>query len=54
MVNVELSEEACGYRIEKWRLACYVISMTAEDYSRFLHERRVMMAEKIKEYYNNL
>lgn len=31
-----------------------IFSMTADDYSRFLQERRVMMAQKIKEYYHSL
>lgn len=31
-----------------------VISMTAEDYPRFLAERRIMMANKIREYYYSL
>lgn len=31
-----------------------VINMTAEDYPRFLAERRIMMADKIREYYYSL
>ena len=31
-----------------------VINMTAEDYPRFLTERRIMMAYKIREYYYSL
>ena len=29
-------------------------SMTIEDYSQFLEKRRVLMAQKIKEYYFSL
>ena len=31
-----------------------VISMEAKDYDRFLVERRKLMAQKIKKYYNSL
>jgi hypothetical protein len=31
-----------------------IFTMTAADYEKFLKERRILMAKKIKEYYNNL
>ena len=31
-----------------------IFTMTAADYEKFLKERRILMAKKIKEYYNSL
>ena len=31
-----------------------IFTMTAADYDKFLKERRILMAKKIKEYYNSL
>ena len=53
-VGTILNEEESWVNLKLNCIPQDVINMTAEDYPRFLAERRIMMAKKIKEYYYSL
>ena len=53
-VGTILSEEEFWANLKLNCIPQNVINMTAEDYPRFLSERRIMMANKIREYYYSL
>ena len=48
------SEEDLYKNLEESAIPKDIINMSAEDYEEFLQKRRILMAKKIREYFNKL